>query len=72
MRILVTGAAGFIGSNVCDTLLADGHEVVGLDDLSRGKLENLADARGSERFSFEQFDITDPGLTELVGRVRPR
>jgi UDP-glucose 4-epimerase len=71
VRILVTGAAGFIGSHVCDALLSDGHEVVGLDDLSRGRLENLADARETGRFSFEQFDITDPGLTELVGRVRP-
>ncbi len=71
MRILVTGAAGFIGSNVCDVLLGDGHEVVGLDDLSRGKLENLADARSSDRFSFEQFDVTDPDLTGLLARVRP-
>jgi UDP-glucose 4-epimerase len=71
VRILVTGAAGFIGSNVCDVLLGDGHEVVGLDDLSRGKLENLADARATGRFSFEQFDVTDPRLGELVARVRP-
>lgn len=43
MRTLVTGAAGFIGSHLCRRLVADGHEVVGLDDLSDGKLENLAD-----------------------------
>jgi UDP-glucose 4-epimerase len=71
VRILVTGAAGFIGSHVCDHLLKAGHEVVGLDNLSRGKLENLAEAQETGRFSFEQFDITDPGLTDLVGRVRP-
>ena len=71
MRILVTGAAGFIGSHVCDSLLGAGHDVVGLDDLSRGKLENLTDARSSDRFSFEQFDVTDPGLAELVKRVGP-
>jgi UDP-glucose 4-epimerase len=43
MRYLVTGAAGFIGSHLCRRLVADGHEVIGLDDLSDGKLENLAD-----------------------------
>jgi len=43
MRTLVTGAAGFIGSHLCRRLVADGHEVVGLDDLSDGKLENLTD-----------------------------
>jgi UDP-glucose 4-epimerase len=71
VRILVTGAAGFIGSHVCDALLAGGHDVVGLDDLSRGRLENLTDARSSERFSFEQFDVTDPALTDLVARIAP-
>ena len=43
MRVLVTGAAGFIGSHVCRRLVADGHEVVGFDDLSDGTLENLRD-----------------------------
>src|SRR5918996_7850 len=41
MRVLVTGGAGFIGSHVCDALLARGHEVLALDDLSSGKPENL-------------------------------
>jgi UDP-glucose 4-epimerase len=71
VRILVTGAAGFIGSNVCDALLADGHEVVGLDDLSRGKLENLTEAEASDAFSFERFDVTDPKLPDLVERIAP-
>ena len=43
MRALVTGAAGFIGSHLCRRLVADGHEVLGLDDLSEGTLDNLAD-----------------------------
>ena len=44
MRILVTGAAGFIGSHVVDAALAAGHDVAGLDDLSTGRRENVADA----------------------------
>ncbi|MGF7237691.1 MAG: NAD-dependent epimerase/dehydratase family protein [Frankia sp.] len=71
MRILVTGAAGFIGSTVTDRMLADGHEVVGVDDLSTGKLENLAVAATDSRFSFEKADVTGDGMAALFDRVRP-
>ena len=56
MRMLVTGAAGFIGSHLCRRLVADGHEVVGLDDLSDGKLENLADV---PEVRFVEADLRD-------------
>jgi len=56
MRTLVTGAAGFIGSHLCRRLVADGNEVVALDDLSDGKLENLADVPGVR---FVEADLRD-------------
>jgi UDP-glucose 4-epimerase len=56
MRVLVTGAAGFIGSHLCRRLIGDGHDVVGLDDLSDGTLENLADA---PEVRFAEVDIRD-------------
>ncbi len=71
VRILITGAAGFIGSTVADRLLADGHSVVGVDGLSTGRLANLTAAAADPRFSFEQVDVTSPELPALVGRVRP-
>ena len=71
MRVLVTGAAGFIGSNVCDRLIADGHTVFGVDDLSRGTLSNIEDAARRGSFDFERFDVTDPGFPALVARVAP-
>jgi UDP-glucose 4-epimerase len=71
MRILVTGAAGFIGSNLVDRLLADGHTVVGVDDLSRGKMANLASATDGKSFSFVQQDITDPAFAKTVAEVAP-
>jgi UDP-glucose 4-epimerase len=71
MRLLVTGAAGFIGSNLVDCLLQRGHDVVGLDNLSRGRLANLEEALRSPRFSFAQADVTDPNLTAVVDRIHP-
>src|SRR5580692_13155857 len=67
--ILVTGAAGFLGSHLCDALLAEGHQVVGVDNLSTGSLENISHLTREPRFVFEQTDITqafDPGKVDYV------
>jgi UDP-glucose 4-epimerase len=73
MRAMVTGGAGFIGSNLVDRLVAEGHHVDAVDDLSTGRLANLADARSArgQNFSFHQLDIRSPELVELIGRRRP-
>ncbi|HLJ90384.1 MAG TPA: SDR family NAD(P)-dependent oxidoreductase [Candidatus Angelobacter sp.] len=57
--VLVTGAAGFLGSHLCDALLSHGHRVIGVDDLSHGNRDNLAEAEKSRNFSFHVFDIRD-------------
>lgn len=57
-RVGVTGAAGFIGSHLTDRLLSERVQVVGVDDLSRGSLENLGQALSSSRFRFERLDCT--------------
>jgi UDP-glucose 4-epimerase len=57
-KVGITGVAGFLGSHLCDRLLDDGVEVVGVDDLSRGSLENLSQAFGNPLFRFEKFDCT--------------
>jgi UDP-glucose 4-epimerase len=69
----VTGGAGFIGSNLVDRLLAEGHEVDVLDDLSSGSLANLAEARAdrTNRLTFHQIDIRDPQLVDLIARREP-
>jgi dTDP-glucose 4,6-dehydratase len=59
MRVVVTGGAGFIGSHLCDRLLADGHEVVVLDSLITGNLENIAHLFGREEFLFIKHDVTN-------------
>lgn len=67
MKILVTGAAGFIGSHTCDALLSRQHEVVGIDNLSMGNIGNLEDALKNPRFKFTKGDIRDRKiLTETV------
>jgi len=57
---LVTGGAGFLGSHLCDELLARGHRVVCVDNLETGSLANIAHIRDSERFRFLHIDIIDP------------
>ncbi len=59
MRILITGAAGFLGSHLCDRLLADGHEIVGLDNFITGNPQNFAHLMGNERFSFYKHDVSN-------------
>jgi dTDP-glucose 4,6-dehydratase len=60
LRIVVSGAAGFIGSHFCDRLLAEGHEVVGLDNFLTGSPGNLGHLAGEPRFQFLERDITNP------------
>ncbi|MBI4502703.1 MAG: SDR family oxidoreductase [Gemmatimonadetes bacterium] len=59
MRILVTGAAGFLGSHLCDRLLRDGHDVLGMDNLLTGSLANIAHLEGNSRFRFVRHDVTN-------------
>ena len=58
--VLVTGAAGFLGSHLCDRLVESGAVVIGLDNLSTGHLTHLAGLRGHARFHFERHDVTEP------------
>lgn len=73
MRVMVTGAGGFIGSHLVDRLLAEGEGVLGVDDLSSGSLANLADARHSDtgRFTFQRADITSTAVRDIVLRHKP-
>ncbi|OFZ82496.1 MAG: epimerase [Bdellovibrionales bacterium RIFOXYD1_FULL_53_11] len=70
MKILVTGGAGFIGSHLIDALLAGGHEIVCLDDLSLGRMENISHLDGRAGFEFIKQDVLDAGATGSVMRSR--
>ena len=58
MRVLITGAAGFLGSHLCDRFIADGHSVIGLDNFLTGNPENIAHLVGHERFEFVRHNIS--------------
>jgi len=58
LRIVVTGAAGFLGSHLVDRLIADGHAVLGVDNLITGSKDNLAHLQGEQRFEFMEHDVT--------------
>ncbi len=59
MRIVITGGAGFLGSHLCDRLLKLGHEVICLDNLLTGTVDNIAHLMGNERFQFFKHDVTE-------------
>jgi dTDP-glucose 4,6-dehydratase len=69
MRVLVTGAAGFLASHLTDRLLAEGHSVIGVDNLSTGDRENVAHLKGNPNFRLDEWDICnpfDPGPVDYV------
>lgn len=70
MRILITGAAGFLGSHLCERLLVDGHEVVGMDNFITGSPENIAHLSVNQKFSFIRHDVSNfifvPGRLDAV------
>lgn len=59
MRILITGGAGFIGSHLCDRYLAEGHDVIAMDNLSTGSTDNIAHLVGNSHFSFTKHNVTN-------------
>jgi dTDP-glucose 4,6-dehydratase len=70
MRILITGAAGFLGSHLCERLLLDGHDIVGMDNFITGSPDNLAHLSSNPNFSFIRHDVSDfifvPGKMDAV------
>src|SRR6185503_4374942 len=60
LRIVISGASGFIGSHMCDRLVADGHAVIGLDNFLTSSERNIAHLRGNQAFQLIRHDITEP------------
>jgi nucleoside-diphosphate-sugar epimerase len=74
-RVVVTGAAGFIGSHLCERLLALGHKVVGIDSFTdyydrARKEQNLADSKANPDFTFEEIDLVDADLHKVLGGTK--
>lgn len=65
MKILLTGAAGFLGSHLSERLVIEGHHVLGLDDLSTGSLKNLENLRNNSNFTFIEHDVREPISLEV-------
>lgn len=80
MRLVLAGAAGFIGSHLCDRLIAENHTVIALDNLLTGSLENIAHLAGHPRFRFMQQDVSQPvpidgsidGVLHLASPASPK
>jgi dTDP-glucose 4,6-dehydratase len=70
MRVLITGAAGFLGSHLCDKLIKEGHDVIGMDNFITGNPDNLAHLSGNPHFSFIRHDVSNfifvPGNIDAV------
>ena len=64
-RILITGGAGFIGSHLCDRLLAEGHEVICLDNFFTGRRKNIEHNLSHPYFEFVRHDVTSPYMAEV-------
>jgi Nucleoside-diphosphate-sugar epimerases len=58
LRYVISGAAGFIGSHLCETLLGEGHSVVGLDNLITGSRDNIEHLTNNPKFEFHEVDVT--------------
>lgn len=70
MRVLITGAAGFLGSHLSDRFIAEGHDIIGMDNLITGNMDNIAHLMGHERFRFVKQDVSNyiyvPGHLDAV------
>jgi nucleoside-diphosphate-sugar epimerase len=71
-RVLVTGGSGFLGSHLCERLLADGHEVVCLDNFFTGTRSNVEHLLDNHRFELMRHDVTDASTRSSISPVPPR